>query len=211
MKFNLNIEDIKYIKILYADANGNPVSAKAGLKKITEREITACLKFEDYFHIEIPQVITISFVCPDGLYRTKTKLKSYLSEAPYIILYMETPENLEFRQNREYFRVPASYQCKYYVNNNGTPAVFDATVADISANGISIIMPVHIFPEDNAEIEVLTDGKTVKTGVRYIRSERFNDGYKLSFTYTEISNKDRDYIAQLCIKKQLEYKRNNAV
>ena len=211
MKFNLNIDDVKYLKILYAGIDGNPVSAKAGLKKISEREITACLKFDDYFHINTPQEITLSFICPDGLYRTKTKLKSYFAEAPYIFLYMEKPENLEYRQSREYFRVPVSYNCQYIVNNNGQPAIFDAKVADISANGISIIMPVHIFSEEDAEIKIMTEAKTLSAKIRYVRSERFDEGYKLSFTYTKITDKDRDCIAQLCIQKQLESKRNNII
>ena len=49
MKFNLSIENIKYVKILYANATGNPVSVKAAIKKIDEREITTCLKFEEDF------------------------------------------------------------------------------------------------------------------------------------------------------------------
>ena len=211
MKFDLDIDKIKYLKILYADTNGSPVTIKAGLKKITEHEITACIKFEDYFNIKTPQDITLSVVGTNGLYRTKTVLKSYSSDPPYIFLYLEKPENMDFMQNREYFRVPVSYKCKYMVNNNGIPALFDAEISDISASGVSIILPVHVFSEKDSKIEIITDKRIIIAGIKYIRSERINDGYKLSFAFTKISEKDRDCISQICILKQIETKRNNIV
>ena len=33
MKFNLSIDNINYLKILYANKDGNPVSVKAAIKK----------------------------------------------------------------------------------------------------------------------------------------------------------------------------------
>lgn len=211
MKFDFNIDDVKYLKILYSNSDGNPVTIKAGLKNITEREIIACIKFEDYFYIDTPQEVSLSIIRNEGLYKTKTKLKSYSSDPPYIFLYLEKPEDLDFKQNREYFRMPISFSCKYRVNNNGTPALFDAEISDISASGVSIILPVHIFSEEDAEIEINTDKRVIKAEIKYIRSEKINDNYKLSFAFTKISEKDQDYISQICILKQLETKRNSKV
>ena len=211
MRFNLNVEEIKYIKILYANKDGNPVSTKAALKKIDDREIVACLKFEDNFVVEVPQQITLSIVCSEGLYRTKTMLLSYSCEAPYIFMVLETPGSIEYQQNREYFRVNASYNCVYYVQNNGQAAMFNAVTADISANGVSIIMPVHIFSEEDAEIEMMVEERLIRTKIRYIRSEKLDSGYKLSFKYSDLPLRDRDYISQICIKRQLEDKRNKNI
>lgn len=210
MKFNLSIDNINYVKILYANKEGNPVSVKAAIKKIGEREIIVCLKYEDDLNIKTPQPITLSIVCSEGLYRTRSILKSYSCEAPYVFLYIETPESLEYQQNREYFRIPVSYNCAYYVKNNGQPATFTTTTADISANGVSIILPVHVFSEEDAEIEMMVEERLVPAKIQYIRSEKIADGYKLSFKYTDISDKDKDYISQVCIKKQLEDKRNKS-
>ena len=211
MKFNLSIDNIKYVKILYANAAGNPVSIKAAIKQIDDREIITCLKHEENFDIKTPQLVTLSIICSEGLYRTQTKLKSYTNQTPYTYLYLETPGSLEYQQNREYFRIPASYNCIYYVQNNGQPAKFQAQTADISANGISINLPVHVFSEEDAEIEIMVEERLVSAKIRYIRSEKTDDGYKLSFTYTDISNRDRDYISQICIKKQLEEKRSKNI
>jgi len=210
MNFNLSIENIKYVKVLYANPEGNPISVRTALRRIDEREIIVCFKAEDGkdFVLQTPQQVTTSIVCTEGLYRTKTTLKSYSCEPPYISFFLETPASLEYQQNREYFRIPARYNCVYYVDNNGQPSAFDARTADISANGVSIILPVHIFSEEDAEIEMMVEEKLVPAKIRYIRSEKTEDGYKLSFKYTEISNRDKDYISQVCIKKQLADKRN---
>jgi c-di-GMP-binding flagellar brake protein YcgR len=208
MKFNLSIDNIKYVKLLMANSEGNPISVKAAIKKMDEKEIVTCFKIENDFNIKNPQQITLSIICEEGLYRTQTQLKSCSCEAPYIFISLETPSSLEYQQNREYFRIPALYNCVYYVNNNGQPASFNATTADISANGVSIILPVHVFSEEDAEIEMMVKEKLITAKIRYVRSEKIPDGYKLSFTYSDISNRDRDYISQICIQKQLEDKRN---
>ena len=211
MKFNLSIENIKYVKILYANAEGNPVSVKAAIKKIDEQEITTCLRYEEKFTIKTPQQITLSIVCSEGLYRTQTTLKSCSVEEPYIFLFLETPSSLEYQQNREYFRIPAEYDCMYYVKSDGQTESYTTKTLDISANGVSILLPNHIFSESESEIEMMVEERLICTKIRYIRSEKYENGYKLSFVYSDISNRDRDYISQVCIKKQLEEKRNKSV
>lgn len=208
MKFNLNLEDIKYIKILYKDLAGNPCTARAAMKSVNEREIIACAKFEDGLRIETPQEVTLSIVCNDGLYRTKTKLKSIDNAEPYIFFALETPQGLEYQQNREYFRVPAKYSCIYTITTEDKIKEFTTHTLDISANGVSIFMPVHEISNEEAEIEIAFGDIKISARIKYIRSEKFEEGYKLSFTYSAISNLDRDFISQICIKKQLEQRRN---
>ena len=49
MKFNIELEDVKYIKLLCSDNNGEAVSLKAALKSINNREFVSCIKYEDDF------------------------------------------------------------------------------------------------------------------------------------------------------------------
>lgn len=208
MKFNLNLDDIKYIKILYKDIEGSPCTHKAAIKSVNEREILACAKFEDGLRIETPQEVTLSIVCSDGLYRTKTRLKSIDNEEPYTFFALETPQGLEYQQNREYFRVPAQYDCVYTIEDEAGNREYQTQICDISANGVSIFLPVHDI-SDEASIEISFNEIKIAARIRYVRSERLEEGYKLSFTYAAISNLDRDFISQICIKKQLEQKRNS--
>ena len=209
MKFNLNLEDIKYIKILYKNYNETPCIIKAAIKSVNECEIIACSKFDDDLTIETPQEITLSVVCDNGLYRTKTKLKSIDNEDSYIFFTLETPQGMEYQQNREYFRVPAQYSCVYTISTEDKIKEFKTHTLDISANGISIFMPIHEISNEESTIEIKFNDISITPRIKYVRSEKVKGGYKLSFTYTAITNVDRDFISQVCIKKQLEKKRNS--
>lgn len=211
MRFNLSIDDIKYVKILYANQDGSPVLLRAAIKKINEREICACAKLDDNTEIPSTQTVTLSIVCSEGLYRTKTKLKSCSAEEPYLFFYLETPEALEYQQNREYFRILAQYECIYYVKNGDTESSYKTTTVDLSANGVSILLSEHVFSEEDCEIDIMINEKLVHAKIKYVRSEKTDNGYRLSFTFSEISDKNRDYISGICIKKQLEQRRNNIV
>ena len=91
MKFNLNLDSINYIKIVYQDENSSTRCTKAAIKRMGEREIFACAKFEDGLNIKTPQDILLSFICDNGLYRTTTPLKFIESEPPYVFFTIKTP------------------------------------------------------------------------------------------------------------------------
>lgn len=206
MRFNLKLEEIKYLKILYTDIYDEICDLKVAIKKIDEREIFACAKTNTELNIETPQEIMLSIVCTDGLYRTKAKLKSINNEDPYTFIYIETPQGIEYQQNREYFRVKANYNCFYIPDENS--AGFEVISNDISANGISLIMPNHIISENASKLLIEINKREIETLVKYIRSEKVENGYKISFTFSKISENDRDFISQVCIKNQLAQRRN---
>lgn len=211
MRFNLNLEDIKYIKILYKDINENPCTTKAALKKITEREILACARYETELALDTPQDITLSIVCNDGLYRTKTRLKSAENDEPYAFFYMETPQGLEYQQNREYFRVVAEYNCVCILDEYDDDEVqLQGKTVDISANGVSVILSSLANFDERTSLVLVINGKPIKTKVKYVRSESVDEGYRISFMYTKISEADRDVISQACIQNQLAKKRRTA-
>ena len=82
-------------------------------------------------------------------------------------------------------------------------------MVDISANGVSIELPTHSISEGASEIEIGVKSKIILAKIRYVRSEKTNDGYRISFAYTKISEQDRDFISQVCLQKQLEQRRNS--
>ncbi len=209
MKFSFKLEEIKYVKLAYKDSEGFVEKTKAAMKDINEKEILVCTKFDDDLDVETPQEIDFSVICIDGLYKTKTILKSVEKDEPYIFFILETPAGMEYQQNREFFRVPVSYDCRYVIELNNEIKEFYCTTADISANGISIILPNHVISENLSDLTVNIDGIRIATKVKYVRSEKTNDGYRISFSFARISELDRDYISQVCLKKQLEQKRNS--
>jgi len=208
MRFNLDLKDIKYVKLLYNDEFGDVVAVKAALKNITEREITICSRFEDGCNIIYPQTVILSIVCNDGLYKTKAKLKNIENDEPYSFFYLETPDGVEYQQNREFFRIRESRPCSYTVEKDYEDISYDGETFDISANGISIVLPSLVVSESPALLTIDMPNRKITTKISYVRSEKLDIGYKISFSYLNMSNPDRDYISQFCIKKQLEEKRH---
>ena len=148
MKFSFKLEEIKYVKLGYKDSEGYIENSKAAIKEINEKQILACARFNDGIELDLPQEIDFSVICNDGIYKTKTILKSVEKDEPYVFFVLETPVGIEYQQNREYFRVPVKYDCIYNIREDGSIKEFSAQTADISANGVSIILPTHTISEE---------------------------------------------------------------
>ena len=172
MKFNLNLNDIKYVKILYKNEQGNPCTTKAALKRANEHEFLACTKFEDGLDIETPQTITLSIICNDGLYRTKTELRKIENDEPYTFFILAPPNGIEYQQNREFFRVNVDFNCKLSSWSKDGDVDITAQTCDISANGVSIIADKEINPVGDSDLSILINGIEIKTRVRFVRSEK---------------------------------------
>lgn len=207
MKFDLKIDEIKYINILYKHSSGEYQVLKTIVKSINEREIVVCAKASDNNELLISQEVVLNIAYKDGLYKSNTRVKSSDNALPYVFYALETPKETEYQQNREFFRVPLNYTCNYIVSTKEGIRSYRTSSFDISANGISLLLLTKDVPAKEGKIEILFSDRTISVRVKYIRCERVNNEYKLCFTFTEISNSDRDYISQICIKKQLEQRR----
>ena len=204
MKFNLNFENINYIKIVYKNRDDETCCTKAAIKRIGEREIFACAKFDEGINIQTPQDVTLSFICDNGLYRTNTVLKFIEPDEPYVFFTLKTPDELEFQQNREYFRVKLTESA--YIIHNGK--IIPCKTCDISANGVRLILPEQISGLDEVVINILFKPKDVRAKAKYVRTDDEDGIIKTSFQFIDLPESDIDIISQKCIQKQLEAKRN---
>lgn len=209
MKFNLNLDSINYIKIVYQDENSSTRCTKAAIKRMGEREIFACAKFEDGLNIKTPQDILLSFICDNGLYRTTTPLKFIESEPPYVFFTIKTPDGLEYQQNREYFRVRMIEDAILSFELNNEKITVPCKTHDISAKGVRVVLSEEIATPQNAYINVLFPKRDIKTKTRFIRFDNEDNILMAAFEFVNLSDNDTDMISQLCIQKQLEYKRKN--
>ena len=205
MKFNLNLNNINYIKLIYHSENNTACCTKAAIKFMGEREITACARFEGGLRIETPQEVTLSFICDNGLYRTNTTLKYITNEEPYTFFILKTPQGLEYQQNREYFRVNINEDALLSFNSK----VIACKTNDISANGVRLILPEKFDIPQNVIIDLLIRPNGVKAKAKFVRYDNEDDILKASFSFTGLPENAVDTISQLCIQKQLEYRRNS--
>lgn len=208
MKKNLKLNDVQYVKMTYDDRWGNSHCSKAVIKAATSRELTLSIKYEEYIFIKSPQKVELGFVCQDGLYKTSTTLKSVMNADPYIIVYLEMPENISYQQNREYFRVNILEGAIIsYAVQDGIARVTCKT-HDISANGVCLELPSKFDLPDDVNINILFRTQELKLTAKTKRITTQNNTVLASFEFVDIKEQDRDYISKLCIQKQLEQKRD---
>ena len=177
MDFNLKLNEIDYIKFSCKNTDGDEIPFRAIVKSYNNRELFACTKNYHKQNFVLPQEVTLSFIYNDGLYSTKTNLKSTELDEPYTFFVFETPKNISYEQNREYFRVLAEYDCIYRIFE--TDKEYRAKTIDLSANGISLLLPTHEISEKDSEIQLIIGPKKINLRVQFIRSEKLENGYKL--------------------------------
>ncbi len=205
MKFNLNLDNINYIKIVYNDSDGVGHYTKAAIKRLGERDIFACVKYEKELKVPTPQEVTVSFACDNGLYNATTLLKLVENADPYIYFTLKTPHEVEYQQNREYFRVKMEEDAIL----SFAERVIPCKVYDISANGIRLKLDKDIKIPQEVAINILFSPKNVKTKAKYVRTDNEDGVLKASFYYVNLSETSRDIISQRCIQKQLADKRKS--
>ncbi len=209
MKFNLNTENINYVKITYKDNSDFAHCIKAAVRLISEHELLACTKIEEKLDVKIPQEVSLGIACENGLYKTSTTLKKLEEEPPYLLFSMNKPSEMEYQQKREYFRVKLRENISIIYQSEEQEKKYSAVTYDISANGVRVELDKNMsFPSD-VKLLLFLPQKTIEVSAHYIRSDEEDQIIKASFRFDDIPQSDLDYISQICFRKQLEERRKN--
>ncbi len=209
MKFNLSKENVNYIKINYQDSSNFSHCIKTAIRLINDFEILSSAKSEEYSFVATPQTVELGIACDNGLYKAKTTLQKVEYDAPYILFSMKRPENMEFQQNREYFRVKLQENANITYMEGEQPVIISAVTYDISAKGVRIELEEDVDLPEEVTLTLCLQGKIIELGAKYIRTDTDDNIKKASFQFIDISDADLDFISQLCFKTQLAERRKN--
>lgn len=202
MKLSFNLEDIIYLKLEYNN-DGRDEIIKLALKDKVENEFIAVAPKAMVAGVKTPQKVNFDFICHNGIYKTQTMLNSITIEGDYAYLALENPDTLDYQQNREYYRILAEYDCIYTVDDGYETKTYTATTYDISAGGVSIIMSENVISQEEMSIIIATPEREVKSHIKFVRCEAYEGDYKLSFEFTDLSERDYKLLSDLCVNKQL--------
>ena len=209
MKFDLSKESINYVKINYLDNDNFAHYTKAAVRFIGELEFLASTKSEEALNIPAPQEVELGIACDNGLYKAKTVLKKVEFEDPYILFTMRKPEEMEYQQNREYFRVKLQENINITYVKEEQEHSLSALTYDLSAKGVRIELDNEIdFPEE-VILSLFLQNKIIEVKAKYVRTDNDDNIKKASFQFVDLKEPDLDYISQICFKIQLEERRKN--
>lgn len=201
MKLNFDLENIKYLKIEYTVDNVVFVH-KLALKEKLENSFIAVMPFDNSISLVAPATVDLSFISSEGLYKTSTVVESINKKDDFIFLEIQNPKTLDYQQNREFYRVLAEYDCVYTMETDKGMESYNAVTYDISRGGISIISEENIIPTREVSIIIYTPEYSIKSYLKFVRCEAFEDAYKLSFIFVDLDEKDEAYLSKLCVKMQ---------
>ena len=205
MKFKLNIEYIKYVKI-----HCNGITIRAEVKSINEKNILLYVKYNaDYLNLR-SQEVSANFICIDGLYKIRTTLLCFEKAEPYLVIVLKTPTEMDFEQKRNFFRIESSDGCICETNIDGIVSQYSGVIKNISANGVCAIFSNYFIIDGICVFKFKLDNKEFSLKSRFVRSENYNNSYKVSLTFADISESDKDFISKVCLKKQFENKRKKS-
>jgi len=205
MKFDLNLEEINYIKFLYKDRYNFSHYIKAAIQKLEDKYLFAGVKSEKNIIIETPQEVVLSFISDNGLYKSTTTLNfvRYDEQEQYLFFSLIVPKEVEYQQNREYFRVEIHEKAELTQKNESKAINVPAEIHDISANGVRIVLPETIsFAEgEEVNLKLFFPQKEIITTAQFVRTDEDDNQFKASFHFTNLNTKDLDFISRLCLKK----------
>lgn len=207
MKLNINIENVNYIKITYKDKDDFTHCIKASLKRLDEREIVAGAKFDEKLFLITPQEVKLSIACDNGLYKANTILKHIENDEPYCFFTIKTPDDVEYQQKREYFRIKINENALISYKTDNEVKKISCETFDLSGNGVRLIIDEKYSLPENVNLTLYLPNKTVETEAKYIRTDEEDKILKASFSFINLHDVDLDCISQICLKKQLESRR----
>lgn len=209
MNYDISPENINYLKFVYHDDDGFRHCIKASIKKFDYRELYACAKFEDDLYIKTPQEVELGVICNDGLYTCETTMKYIQRENEFIYFAFKSPNEWNYKQDREFFRVRLDNEAIIYYVQNEKKQKTNAKIYDISASGVRLQLNENIILPDDVQISLSFPKKQVHTLAKFIRTDSEDKILKAAFTFVDLSQQDMDYISQICLQKQIEERRKN--
>lgn len=209
MKFDLNEEGINYIKINYVDNEMFPHYIKSAVRFIGELELLVSVKAENGISMPVPQTVELGIACDNGLYKAQTLLKKIEFEDPYILFTLKKPDDMEFQQNREYFRVKVQENVNISYEKDGHKENLSSLTYDLSAKGVRIELEQEIDIPEEVFVSLYFENKTIEVKANYVRTDVEDNIIKASFQFVDMNQADVDYLSQICFKKQLEERRKN--
>ncbi len=149
--------------------------------------------------------IEINIYSEDGIYNATSRILSsnYLNETTFYML--SFPSNIKHSQRREYLRanIETDFSMKVILDGTEVEEIHSIT-KNICAKGLAFIADRQMSAYTTLEVELLLDGKSIKTQAELVYSTpiRVNNTFKFmtAVTFTTISKEAMNFITLQCMK-----------
>lgn len=214
-------KDFKSLELVFLNSKKEPQKIFCSVKSIEAANIVLNAVNQENKNIfaSVGDEVKLYIYTETGVYSAVSKIilaTRGVFNTEYVISF---PVNAKHSQRREYFRaeLPIEFHMCILTSEDDPEKnlIMDAKTRNICGKGMSFITD-SVFPEHEAiELDLIFPDKTITTAVRLVYSKQVYLANKPkfihAFTFTDISQKNIDFIVKQCFLHQLELKKKQMI
>lgn len=214
-------KDFKSFEVTFTDDRNELQKIFCNVKSIENNSIVVDANNKDNNNVfaHVGDELKLYIYTESGIYSATSKVlvaNKGIVSTEYIITY---PANSKHSQRREYFRADLNVNFKMYVtmpHNSGPSFIIETATRNICGKGMSYIDDKPFPAEyENITIELLFGEKHINILSKLVYSKQTIVGnrpkYIHAFTFTNISQKDIDFIVKKCFLHQLDLRKKQKI
>lgn len=209
-------KDFKSFEMTFEDENGEAQKLFCNVKSVDNRAliIESDNKLNKNVHADVNTELKLYIYTDNGIYSAASKVLSITKHEKLTEYVIDYPANSKHSQRREYFRADLTVDFKMDIKlpeaSVGNKQI-EATTKNICGKGMSYIADKPFCEYDSIKLDLLFEGKEIKTAARLVYTKQIiinnRPKYVHAFTFTDISQKDIDFIVKKCFLFQLEMRK----
>lgn len=209
-------KDFKSFEVAFTNGDGILQKIFATVKSIENDRLVIIANNEGNKNIfaNVDDELTLYIYTENGIYSSTSKIferTKGLITTEYVISY---PAHSKHSQRREYFRaeIPVKFEMVIYTDNTYTEqTLLKGTTRNICGKGMSFLSNKPFIDYKALELELSFEDRTVKTSAELVYSQTLKlNGKPIfvhAFTFTDISQKNIDFIVKKCFLYQLDLRK----
>lgn len=206
--------DFKSFEVTFEDQSGEHQKLFCNVKNVDNHVliIESNNKINKNTQADVNDVLKLYIYTDNGIYSAESKVIEVTKHDKLTEYVIEYPSNSKHSQRREYFRADLTIDFKMDIKlPDGTSKNVDAKTKNICGKGMSYVADKPFGEYDSAKIDLQFEEKEIKTAARLVYSKQIvvnnRPKYVHAFTFTDISQKDIDFIVKKCFLFQLEMRK----
>jgi len=209
-------KDFKSFEVTFENENNYLQKIYCNVKNVNSNTlvIESDNKSNNNIRANVNDELKLYIYTENGIYSANSKVLEVIKGdkiTEYVIVY---PTNSKHSQRREYFRAELCVNFKMNVTfseDADSQILIETITKNICGKGMSYVANSPFQDYGSIKIKLLFNEKIIKTSAQLVYSKQIVVGnkpkYIHAFTFTDISQRDIDFVVKKCFLHQLEMRK----
>lgn len=204
-------KDFKSFEVTFYNQNNELQKIYCNIKNVNNSAFI--IESTDKIQAKLNDELKLYIYTENGIYSATSKVLEVTQNNKLTEYVIDYPANTKHSQRREYFRADlrVNFDMQITLSDNTSDIHVDKITKNVCGKGMSYISDKP-FPEYNSIIINLSfEDKPLQTSAKLVYSKQLiidnKPKYVHAFTFTDISQKNIDFIVKKCFLHQLEMRK----